>query len=152
MFEEEAKVVEEGAGQELHLVVLKVSDILGSCLLLTLLAELTGCSKGSSICKPKKPSSFNTIPIYSTPFQSLLSISSLKPFIPQAYVTQDDNLIVIGTLTIRETISYSAQFRLPDRMPRTKKRTLVESPKAPKSTNQLPNATPKINVSSPAEP
>ncbi|XP_019170118.1 PREDICTED: ABC transporter G family member 11-like [Ipomoea nil] len=42
-----------------------------------------------------------------------------------AYVTQDDNLI--GTLTVRETISYSAQLRLPDRMPRTEKRALVES-------------------------
>lgn len=43
----------------------------------------------------------------------------------QAYVTQDDNLI--GTLTVRETISYSARLRLPDRMSRSEKRTLVES-------------------------
>ncbi|KAL8464896.1 hypothetical protein ACS0TY_034397 [Phlomoides rotata] len=42
-----------------------------------------------------------------------------------AYVTQDDNLI--GTLTVRETISYSARLRLPDRMPWADKRTLVES-------------------------
>ncbi|PON89547.1 ABC transporter-like [Trema orientale] len=42
-----------------------------------------------------------------------------------AYVTQDDNLI--GTLTVRETISYSAQLRLPDKMPWTEKRALVES-------------------------
>ncbi|KAI5674497.1 hypothetical protein M9H77_14861 [Catharanthus roseus] len=42
-----------------------------------------------------------------------------------AYVTQDDNLI--GTLTVRETISYSARLRLPDRMSRSEKRTLVES-------------------------
>nr|XP_025887520.1 ABC transporter G family member 11-like [Solanum lycopersicum] len=42
-----------------------------------------------------------------------------------AYVTQDDTLI--GTLTVRETIYYSAQLRLPDRMPLSKKRTLVES-------------------------
>ncbi|KAI3473618.1 hypothetical protein Pfo_031423 [Paulownia fortunei] len=42
-----------------------------------------------------------------------------------AYVTQDDNLI--GTLTVRETISYSAQLRLPDRMPWSDKRALVES-------------------------
>ncbi|CAH9128502.1 unnamed protein product [Cuscuta epithymum] len=42
-----------------------------------------------------------------------------------AYVTQDDNLI--GTLTVRETIWYSAQLRLPDRMPRREKRALVES-------------------------
>ncbi|KAL2461814.1 ABC transporter G family member 11 [Abeliophyllum distichum] len=42
-----------------------------------------------------------------------------------AYVTQDDNLI--GTLTVRETISYSARLRLPDRMPWSEKRTLVES-------------------------
>ncbi|KAL1541906.1 ABC transporter G member 11 [Salvia divinorum] len=42
-----------------------------------------------------------------------------------AYVTQDDNLI--GTLTVRETISYSARLRLPDRMARADKRALVES-------------------------
>ncbi|XP_020221349.1 ABC transporter G family member 11 [Cajanus cajan] len=42
-----------------------------------------------------------------------------------AYVTQDDNLI--GTLTVRETISYSARLRLPDKMPREDKRALVES-------------------------
>jgi ABC-type multidrug transport system ATPase subunit len=42
----------------------------------------------------------------------------------QAYVTQDDNLI--GTLTVRETIGYSALLRLPDKMPRDDKRALVE--------------------------
>lgn len=42
----------------------------------------------------------------------------------KAYVTQDDNLI--GTLTVRETISYSAQLRLPDKMAREEKRALVE--------------------------
>ncbi|KAK4719555.1 hypothetical protein R3W88_017893 [Solanum pinnatisectum] len=42
-----------------------------------------------------------------------------------AYVTQDDTLI--GTLTVRETIYYSAQLRLPDRMPLLEKRTLVEN-------------------------
>ncbi|XP_062081904.1 ABC transporter G family member 11 [Humulus lupulus] len=42
-----------------------------------------------------------------------------------AYVTQDDNLI--GTLTVRETISYSAQLRLPDKMAWSEKRALVES-------------------------
>ncbi|KAL9266764.1 ABC transporter G family member 11-like protein [Drosera capensis] len=42
-----------------------------------------------------------------------------------AYVTQDDNLI--GTLTVRETISYSARLRLPDKMPRSEKMALVES-------------------------
>ena len=42
----------------------------------------------------------------------------------QAYVTQGDNLI--GTLTFRETISYSA-IRLPDKMPWSDKRALVES-------------------------
>ncbi|BAF15289.1 ABC transporter G family member 11 isoform X2 [Oryza sativa Japonica Group] len=41
-----------------------------------------------------------------------------------AYVTQDDNLI--GTLTVRETIGYSAMLRLPDKMPREDKRALVE--------------------------
>ncbi|KAG0458759.1 hypothetical protein HPP92_021887 [Vanilla planifolia] len=35
-----------------------------------------------------------------------------------AYVTQDDNLI--GTLTVRETIMYSAGLRLPDKMEREK--------------------------------
>ncbi|XP_020581691.1 ABC transporter G family member 11 isoform X2 [Phalaenopsis equestris] len=41
-----------------------------------------------------------------------------------AYVTQDDNLI--GTLTVRETIMYSARLRLPDEMERESKRALVE--------------------------
>lgn len=42
-----------------------------------------------------------------------------------AYVTQDDTLI--GTLTVRETIAYSARLRLPDKMPWSEKSTLVES-------------------------
>lgn len=41
-----------------------------------------------------------------------------------AYVTQDDNLI--GTLTVRETIMYSARLRLPDKMAMEEKRALVE--------------------------
>lgn len=41
-----------------------------------------------------------------------------------AYVTQDDNLI--GTLTVRETIMYSARLRLPDEMEKESKRALVE--------------------------
>nr|XP_010933304.1 ABC transporter G family member 11 [Elaeis guineensis] len=41
-----------------------------------------------------------------------------------AYVTQDDTLI--GTLTVRETISYSARLRLPDMMRQEEKRALVE--------------------------
>ena len=46
-------------------------------------------------------------------------------FLPfQAYVTQDDTLI--GTLTVRETISYSARLRLPDMMRQEEKRALVE--------------------------
>lgn len=40
-------------------------------------------------------------------------------------MTQDDNLI--GTLTVRETISYSARLRLPDKMAWSEKRALVES-------------------------
>lgn len=40
-------------------------------------------------------------------------------------MTQDDNLI--GTLTVRETISYSARLRLPDNMPREDKLALMES-------------------------
>ena len=39
-------------------------------------------------------------------------------------MTQDDNLI--GTLTVRETIMYSAQLRLPDKMLTDEKRALVE--------------------------
>ncbi|KAF3640014.1 ABC transporter G family member 11 [Capsicum annuum] len=46
-------------------------------------------------------------------------------FATAANVTQDDKLI--GTLTVREMIYYSAQLRLPDRMPLSEKRTLVES-------------------------
>lgn len=42
-----------------------------------------------------------------------------------AYVTQDDNLI--GTLTVRETIAYSARLRLPDKMPWSEKQALIES-------------------------
>lgn len=42
-----------------------------------------------------------------------------------AYVTQDDTLI--GTLTVRETIAYSAQLRLPDNMPWSEKQALIES-------------------------
>ncbi|KAJ0048485.1 hypothetical protein Pint_16565 [Pistacia integerrima] len=42
-----------------------------------------------------------------------------------AYVTQDDNLI--GTLTVRETIAYSARLRLPDKMGLSEKKALVES-------------------------
>jgi len=42
----------------------------------------------------------------------------------QAYVTQDDNLI--GTLTVRVTIMYSARLRLSDKMPSDEKRALVE--------------------------
>ena len=40
-------------------------------------------------------------------------------------MTQDDNLL--GTLTVRETISYPAHLRLPDKMPREEKQALVES-------------------------
>lgn len=42
-----------------------------------------------------------------------------------AYVTQEDNLI--GTLTVRETITYSAKLRLPDKMPLSEKIAIVES-------------------------
>lgn len=42
-----------------------------------------------------------------------------------AYVTQEDNLI--GTLTVRETITYSAKLRLPDKMPAIEKVAIVES-------------------------
>lgn len=42
-----------------------------------------------------------------------------------AYVTQDDTLI--GTLTVRESITFSAQLRLPDRMPTAEKMAIVES-------------------------
>ncbi|GAB4842689.1 ABC transporter G member 11 [Ancistrocladus abbreviatus] len=42
-----------------------------------------------------------------------------------AYVTQDDNLI--GTLTVREMISYSGRLRLPDKMAWSEKRALIES-------------------------
>lgn len=40
-------------------------------------------------------------------------------------MTQDDTLI--GTLTVRETIAYSARLRLPDKMPWSEKQALIES-------------------------
>lgn len=43
----------------------------------------------------------------------------------QAYVTQQDDLM--GTLSVQETIYYSANLRLPDKMPRAEKRAVVES-------------------------
>ncbi|KAJ7520684.1 hypothetical protein O6H91_19G017200 [Diphasiastrum complanatum] len=42
-----------------------------------------------------------------------------------AYLTQEDTLI--GTLTVRETILFSAQLRLPDKMPMHEKKAMVES-------------------------
>lgn len=42
----------------------------------------------------------------------------------QAYVTQDD--ILIGTLTVRETIQYSAQLQLPRSMSRAEKLAVAE--------------------------
>lgn len=42
-----------------------------------------------------------------------------------AYVTQDENLI--GTLTVRETIAYSARLRLPDETPRSEQTAIIES-------------------------
>eukprot|EP00250_Pteridium_aquilinum_P018713 c24179_g1_i1 orf=516-2765(-) len=42
-----------------------------------------------------------------------------------AYVTQEDTLI--GTLTVRETIFYSAHLRLPDAMPMSEKENIVDS-------------------------
>ncbi|CAA6669547.1 unnamed protein product [Spirodela intermedia] len=41
-----------------------------------------------------------------------------------AYVTQEDNLT--STLTVRETISYTANLRLPEKMPWSEKKRLVE--------------------------
>ncbi len=40
-------------------------------------------------------------------------------------MTQQDDLI--GTLTVQETIHYSANLRLPDHMPKAEKRAIVES-------------------------
>jgi ABC-type multidrug transport system ATPase subunit len=42
----------------------------------------------------------------------------------QAYVTQDD--ILTGTLTVRETIRYSAQLQLPSSMSSAQKNEMVE--------------------------
>lgn len=42
----------------------------------------------------------------------------------QAYVTQDD--ILTGTLTVRETIRYSAQLQLPSSMSRAEKNEVAE--------------------------
>jgi ABC-type multidrug transport system ATPase subunit len=43
----------------------------------------------------------------------------------QAYVTQEDTLL--GTLTVRETIHYSAHLRLPDGMASHEKERIIES-------------------------
>jgi hypothetical protein len=43
----------------------------------------------------------------------------------QAYVTQSDDLI--GTLTVNETIYYSASLRLSSKIPRAEKKAIVES-------------------------
>ena len=40
-------------------------------------------------------------------------------------MTQEDSLI--GTLTVLETITYSAKLRLPDRMPLDEKKAIVDS-------------------------
>ena len=49
----------------------------------------------------------------------------MNVFMIQAYVTQEDTLL--GTLTVRETIHYSAHLRLPDEMPNHEKKRIVES-------------------------
>lgn len=43
----------------------------------------------------------------------------------QAYVTQSDDLI--GTLTVNETVYYSASLRLSSKIPRAEKKAIVES-------------------------
>lgn len=43
----------------------------------------------------------------------------------QAYVTQQDDLI--GTLTVRESVHYSANLRLPRNMKSAERRAIVES-------------------------
>lgn len=43
----------------------------------------------------------------------------------QAYVTQQDDLI--GTLTVRESVYYSASLRLPDSMSRAERKAISES-------------------------
>lgn len=42
----------------------------------------------------------------------------------QAYVTQADDLI--GTLTVRETVNYSANLRLPDGMSQAERKAIVD--------------------------
>ncbi|XLR35301.1 hypothetical protein S83_063201, partial [Arachis hypogaea] len=54
-----------------------------------------------------------------------IDITSKRIELSMAYVTQDDNLI--GTLTVKETISYSAQLWLSDKMAPSDKEALVES-------------------------
>ena len=51
--------------------------------------------------------------------------SNLVVLCGQAYVTQTDDLI--GTLTVRETIYYSASLRLPGTVTRAEKKAIVES-------------------------
>lgn len=43
----------------------------------------------------------------------------------QAYVTQED--VLIGTLTVRESIMYSASLRLPDKTTEEEKRAIVDN-------------------------
>lgn len=49
----------------------------------------------------------------------------MRPWVGlQGYVTQED--VLIGTLTVRETIMYSARLRVPDAVPEEDRRKMVD--------------------------
>ncbi len=55
----------------------------------------------------------------------LIKIIFILLQIYQGYVTQED--VLIGTLTVKESIQYSASLRLPDRTSRAEQKKIVES-------------------------
>lgn len=53
-----------------------------------------------------------------------MSFLNYQFHVPQAYVTQED--VLLGTLTVKETLSYSAHLRLPSSMTREEVDEIVE--------------------------
>ncbi|ONK56744.1 uncharacterized protein A4U43_C10F12300 [Asparagus officinalis] len=102
----------------------------------TLLEDLTGYAEPGTLTAIMGPSGSGKSTLLDTLASRLATNAFLSgqillngmktklSFGTAAYVTPDDNLI--GTLTARETIMYSAKLRLPDKMATEEKRALVE--------------------------